>query len=765
MEEENISLSLDDALPPPPPMEHGFSESDDLSSSLPPPPPLSLVETTSGIGSSSNLPPPPDSLIMSPTTDLPPPPPSLYDLPPPSIDQLTFGNSLSSEDDEEPFGTSETLPDTCEESISDDDLDFTDADAAIDKMLDELQDFSLELGIDIPENKKGDFIMLSPVQQKVPEFDKVDHLRMSIANFEDDLEVDLDALLADLCAMEKDISQSIPSDKKEVTVETSKDVKIEQTISIGAIVDNASVSQDEQPPMIEKQSSVMVSDDIKERLETLQTELESKKLTPEEQGEKIKAEKMKIALEKMKEASVQKLFIKVYNSEQRTNKTMMIDQTWTARDVQNKMIQKDDVEPGLNWCILEKLPSLFMERILEDSEYVLQTVLDWSRETENVLVFLNRRDKYMLFRNPQKFLLNELDSNEDAKLAEKSKDILLHEFFSKDSTQIPNSEGILWLREGSKKWVKHFFALRSSGIYYNPKGKQKSRDLVCLASFEHNDVYLGVGFKKKFKAPTDHVFCLKHPKVQTIKSKHIFCLCAEDAKTREHWVTFIRMAKYGYSIYDNYLKSQKELENVLFVDSKKDSSVENEKRLSSASLDSQPTKRVGTERRHGNDKNSAAANRIQGKQNTLGSIFSTAWSKGVDNNESVFSTSASSIPESPMSPEKYYNDTSSDIGFDFTNSVSNNPVNLTYQQGNAAEKESTNVYESTSEKYDAGVVDDMLNQLSVSNGVPPPPPPPPLPGDRSLPSLPPPPPPPLPARPSQPSPPPPPPPRPSQPPR
>ena len=38
---------------------------------------------------------------------------------------------------------------------------------------------------------------------------------------------------------------------------------------------------------------------------------------------------------------------------------------------------------------------------MEDHEYILNTVLDWSRESENSLVFANRRDKYILFRNPQ----------------------------------------------------------------------------------------------------------------------------------------------------------------------------------------------------------------------------------------------------------------------------------------------------------------------------------------------------------------------------
>ena len=44
---------------------------------------------------------------------------------------------------------------------------------------------------------------------------------------------------------------------------------------------------------------------------------------------------------------------------------------------------------------------IIIERIMEDHEYILNTVLDWSRESENSLVFANRRDKYILFRNPQ----------------------------------------------------------------------------------------------------------------------------------------------------------------------------------------------------------------------------------------------------------------------------------------------------------------------------------------------------------------------------
>ena len=39
---------------------------------------------------------------------------------------------------------------------------------------------------------------------------------------------------------------------------------------------------------------------------------------------------------------------------------MMVDQTWTVRDVTHKMVSKDGVEIEPNWCILEKIPDLDM---------------------------------------------------------------------------------------------------------------------------------------------------------------------------------------------------------------------------------------------------------------------------------------------------------------------------------------------------------------------------------------------------------------------
>ena len=87
---------------------------------------------------------------------------------------------------------------------------------------------------------------------------------------------------------------------------------------------------------------------------------ETRELTPEEQEERLKKEKIKIALEKMKAASVQKLVVKVYDDNLETSKTLAIDQTWTVRDIVSKMIKKNDVEIEPNWSLIEKLPDMHL---------------------------------------------------------------------------------------------------------------------------------------------------------------------------------------------------------------------------------------------------------------------------------------------------------------------------------------------------------------------------------------------------------------------
>ena len=48
--------------------------------------------------------------------------------------------------------------------------------------------------------------------------------------------------------------------------------------------------------------------------------------------------------------------------------------------------------------------------------------------------------------------------------------------------RLPEMDGVLHLKEGKRSWKKHYFALRASGVYVNPKGKNKVGALTPMHS-------------------------------------------------------------------------------------------------------------------------------------------------------------------------------------------------------------------------------------------------------------------------------------------
>lgn len=114
----------------------------------------------------------------------------------------------------------------------------------------------------------------------------------------------------------------------------------------------------------------------------------------------------------------------------------------------------------------------------------------WTRDSKNKLYFTERLDKSQLFSQPEKFLLSSGDKRDCTDYDEHSRNMLLEEFFSSSTQNIPHVEGPLYLKSDSKKgWKKYQFVLRASGLYYFQKEKPKTtKDLICLATFDVNQV-------------------------------------------------------------------------------------------------------------------------------------------------------------------------------------------------------------------------------------------------------------------------------------
>lgn len=114
----------------------------------------------------------------------------------------------------------------------------------------------------------------------------------------------------------------------------------------------------------------------------------------------------------------------------------------------------------------------------------------------------------------------------------------------------------MYIKSDSKKgWKKYNSVLRASGLYYyKNKMSRLSKDLVCLSTFDVNQVYHGIGWKKKYKAPTDYCFAIKHPFLQhpSKSAKYVKYVCVEGKQAFHKWMSAIRIVIYGRQLLQNY---------------------------------------------------------------------------------------------------------------------------------------------------------------------------------------------------------------------
>ncbi|KAK0176053.1 hypothetical protein PV328_000229 [Microctonus aethiopoides] len=394
---------------------------------------------------------------------------------------------------------------------------------------------------------------------------RIDSYRFSMANLEDSQDVDLDAILGELCALERrcdgDIASTPAPDTQRPGRPTIARINPSDSTEIGKndggmrtdSPDNDSAFSDTVSMLSSESSASSSGSGHKAPQTVIHTNNQQQSHQLMDAASRAKAEKIRLALEKMREASVQKLFIKAFTLDG-SGKSLLVDEGMSVAHVCRLLADKNHVAMDPKWAVVEHLPELFMERVYEDHELLVENLLLWTRDSKNKLLFVERSEKNHLFLSPEKYLLGQSDRNM-SEYDDHSRNILLEEFFSSSNVGVPEVEGPLYLKsDGKKGWKKYHFILRASGLYYWPKEKARTaRDLVCLATFDVNHVYYGVGWKKKYKAPTDNCFAIKHPRLQQPKStKYIKFLCAEDNATMERWMVGIRVAKYGRQLMENY---------------------------------------------------------------------------------------------------------------------------------------------------------------------------------------------------------------------
>ncbi|CAH4038374.1 uncharacterized protein LOC123718691 isoform X2 [Pieris brassicae] len=398
---------------------------------------------------------------------------------------------------------------------------------------------------------------------------RIDTYRFSMANLEETQDADLDAILGELCALDSEYDEELSrvsadfstTSKDRVDGEVPQRQDIKETDGASHITrtdspDNDSAFSDT-VSMLSSESSASSSASSK---------CKPMKLTLHPNQKK--ADKIKMALERMREANVKKLFIKAFSNDG-SSKSLLVDEKMTCGYVTRLLADKNHVTMEPKYAIVEQLPDLHMERVYEDHEMLVDNLMLWTRESKNKILFAERPEKNLLFQTPEKFLLSEDDRGWSSDHDDNLRQVIIDEFFGQSSTTpsisghtVPPMEGFLYLKSDAKKgWKKYYFVLRPSGLYYVPKDKVKTlKELVCLATFDNNEVYVGVNWKKKYKSPTDYCFAIKHPRLQQPKSvKFIKFLCADDQQTLDRWITAMRIAKHGRQLLENYRSLVEEL--------------------------------------------------------------------------------------------------------------------------------------------------------------------------------------------------------------
>ncbi|CAH2034199.1 unnamed protein product, partial [Iphiclides podalirius] len=411
---------------------------------------------------------------------------------------------------------------------------------------------------------------LRPLEIVAP---RIDSYRFSMANLEETQDADLDAILGELCALDSEYDEELSRVSTEYPA-TGKGRAAGEGGQRGAeggkeCADTAPAMARTESPDNDSAYSDTVSMLSSESSASSSASAKCKALKMNIHQNQKKADKIKLALERMREANVKKLFIKAFSADG-SSKSLLVDEKMTCGYVARLLADKNHVAMEPKWAIVEHLPDLHMERVYEDHEMLVDNLMLWTRDSKNKILFAERPEKISLFQTPEKYLLTEDDRGWSSEQDEHSRQVILEEFFGQSGGvsasisghQVPQMEGQLYLKSETKKeWKKYRFVLRPSGLYYSPKDKARTlKELVCLATFDSNEVYIGLNWRKRYKSPTEHCFAIKHPRLQQPKSvKFIKFLCADDQPTLERWITAIRIAKHGRQLLENYRSLVEEL--------------------------------------------------------------------------------------------------------------------------------------------------------------------------------------------------------------
>ena len=233
--------------------------------------------------------------------------------------------------------------------------------------------------------------------------------RCSLINLEDSVQdEELDAILGELSVLESQFEEEIKQTESQPS--TSTITKSSQSSPVASVGSNGSIenkkTQNNSKSRTESPDTDSAFCDNLSVLSSCSTSdaksgssgLSSTTSTPvtEDQEAKIKAEKIKLAIEKIKEANVKKLFIKVFTSDG-SAKSLLVDEKMSVNHVTRILAEKNHIKLDPRWTLVELIPDLYMERVYEDHENLVENCLMWKVDSKNTLWFIGNYGHFSVF--------------------------------------------------------------------------------------------------------------------------------------------------------------------------------------------------------------------------------------------------------------------------------------------------------------------------------------------------------------------------------
>ncbi|VDK20289.1 unnamed protein product [Taenia asiatica] len=180
-----------------------------------------------------------------------------------------------------------------------------------------------------------------------------------------------------------------------------------------------------------------------------------------------------------------KVILRVHQPD-RTTKAIYVQSRTDAGEVVLILAAKNFLPLSTKMALVEKVPSMKLERCFEDDEPVRDCILSWPVNSDNLIFFEERHDLFGLFEDPQDIL--EKDG----------------------ANRLPPFKDYLYILQPSNKWKRRYCVLRSSGLYASKKQGSDISELVRVTAFgEHLHLYTTSGGWRKDNTPTPYGFVLK----------------------------------------------------------------------------------------------------------------------------------------------------------------------------------------------------------------------------------------------------------------